>query len=357
MVDTVENPPFAEFVAGVARDWHAERDLFPGRPQTLAFGGGTPSRQPVDDLEKLIRLINPLGETSIEANPEDISADRCRAWRNAGVTRLSIGVQSFHEKSARKLGRLHSARQARAGVELAMAAGFRSVSIDLIFGIRGQSQAEWAADLAVITALDVPHVSLYGLSVEPNTSFARRGNHVATDDAWAEMYEMGNQVLRESGILRYEVSNFARPGHRCAHNEHYWRARPWAGLGPSAHGWRPTGERTVQATEVGAWLGGSPTEVESTTPENLFRELVWSTLRHVDGIDMARVRAITGVQVRCPDALRVAGRIVEDGFSIRLGETGWTVADAVADRLSQHTLAGARPIGGSYSHTLREADG
>lgn len=348
-VDISAAPPFAAYTEAVLRDWQVERDYFPGAPQTLSFGGGTPSRHPSQDIARLVREIGPQGEVSLEANPEDISVDRCQAWRDAGITRLSIGVQSFHRNVAKQLGRAHTTDQAASAVRIALAAGFRSVSIDLIFGVEGLSLSEWKQDLRVATELGIQHLSAYGLSVEPNTTFAKRGKTTAGDDAWHDQYQAAVELLEAANLHRYEFSNFATSGHRCVHNEHYWRARPWAGIGPAAHGWRPSGERTINAAETAEWLAHHhrPT-IENPAGADLLRELCWSTLRHIDGIDGLATRAATGIEVRCPVALREGGLVTDDGIAIRLSGRGWSVADAVAERIWKHSVASIPALAGSY---------
>lgn len=348
-VDISQAPPFDAFTHAVLRDWQVERDYFSGSPQTLSFGGGTPSRHPIPDIARLVREIAPQGEVSLEANPEDVSADRCQAWRDAGITRLSIGVQSFEQQAAKQLGRAHTTRQAAAAVTTAMSSGFRSVSLDLIFGLEGQTLADWQRDLVVATGLGVQHLSAYGLSIEPETLFARRGKQPAAEDLWHDQYSAAVEQLSAAGLDRYEFSNFAKLGHRCIHNEHYWRARHWVGLGPAAHGWRPSGERTVNAAETASWLATEHgPALEKPAGAELLRELCWSTLRHVDGIDCVAARAATGIEVRCPVALTDGGLVTTDGMAIRLSGRGWSLADSVSDRIWRHSVASIAALAGSY---------
>jgi oxygen-independent coproporphyrinogen-3 oxidase len=159
------------------------------------------------------------------------------------------------------------------------------------------------------------------------------------DDGWRALYDLGVSRLREAGIERYEVSNFARGGHRSAHNEHYWRARRWVGLGPSAHGWRPDGVRVANPSDLASWSAGVAPKCERPTPDQLLRELLWSTLRHVDGVDRAHLRASTGRELRCPAALLREGLVFADAASVRLTEAGFPLADAIAEALHGATVA------------------
>jgi oxygen-independent coproporphyrinogen-3 oxidase len=320
--------PHAEYVASVAREWALRRDLVPQAPATLFLGGGTPSRTPPGLLERLVRLVSPSGEVTLEANPEDVTAEAARAWRDLGVTRLSLGVQSFSAALRRRLGRARP--DPTAAVDLALAAGFASVSLDLIFGLG--SLAELDGDLSRALASGVPHLSAYGLTVEPGTLFARRGVRT-DDDAWRDQYEHLVARLDAAGLERYEVSNFARPAHRSTHNEHYWRARHWVGLGVAAHGWWPDGRRTRNVATTADYLRAADPLAEALrpAPRALAFELAWSTLRHRDGVDRALVRRWTGVELTVHPSL--SGFLEHDARTIRLRGPGWALADALADRI------------------------
>ncbi len=302
----------------------------------MFFGGGTPSRTPAPHIARIVRAIDPVpgAEVSLEANPDELDADRLTALADAGVTRLSLGVQSFDPGVARRLGRTRSARTGRAMTEAALGR-FRSVSVDLIFAAPGQGLADFAADLDLVVALGVPHVSLYGLTIEAGTPFARAGYVPADEDLWADMYALAVDRLGAAGITRYEVSNFARPGHRCHHNEHYWRARPWAGLGPGAHAWWPDGTRAVNTDDIGAWLERDDPLDAARRPEArvLAAELIGSTLRHVDGLDLALLARWSGFVTTPAPAHRAAGLVSVSENTILLETQGFPVADGVAAAL------------------------
>jgi oxygen-independent coproporphyrinogen-3 oxidase len=336
-VSTRRDPPHAAYTDAVVREWALRRDLFPGRPASVFFGGGTPSLCPPDELARILAALAPLpgAEVSMEANPGDLPVP-LSAFRDAGITRLSLGVQSFDPAVARRLGRGHTSDDARALVAEAKATGFASVSFDLIFAVPGQTLAAFEADLAAVVALAPDHVSLYGLTIEPDTAFARARTPAVDEDLWRAMYDAAVEALEAAGIERYEVSNFARPGHRSCHNEHYWRARPWAGLGASAHAWWPDGTRAANVADVDAYLAAAdPLESrERPAPRALAYELLWSTLRHVDGADRAAITARTGLEIRVDPALVRGGLVVEQGAYVRLTAEGFPVADAVAARLA-----------------------
>ncbi len=333
--------PHVAYTDAVLREWDHRRAPFgTSPPSTLFFGGGTPSLTPPEEIARLVRGVGPApgAEVSLEANPHDLDAATLEGLREAGVNRLSVGVQGFDARTAGRLGRRQDAAAAPEVLRRARAAGFRSLSLDLIFGVPGQTLDDWARELD--TALDFApdHVSLYGLTIEEGTPFAVGGRvHAAEDDAWRAMYDLAVERLGAAGIPRYEVSNFAREGHRCRHNEHYWRARPWAGLGVGAHGWEPDGTRTVNLRDVDAYLAAEdPTETrEIPAPEVLATEILASGLRHVDGMDRTRLRAMTGLDLRVPEILVRQGALVTDNDVVRLLDPGFAVVDALAARLAE----------------------
>jgi oxygen-independent coproporphyrinogen-3 oxidase len=337
-VDTRREPAEAEWVAGVLRDWDRERVHFDGPPATLAFGGGTPSRADPASLAAVVEAIGPTHEIGMEANPEDVSGARVRAWRDLGVGRVSLGVQTFDPRVAPGFGRAHSAGRAAEALDRLMQADFRSVSVDLLFGDAAQSPEGVAADVDRAARAGVHHVSLYALTIEPGTRFSARGRAGAAEEAWLAQHDAAQDRLLHHGFERYEVSNHARPGHRARHNEHYWRARRWAGLGPSAHGWRPDGWRVANVEDFDGWAAGAPPALERPGGEALLYELVWSTLRHVDGVDVEGVAALTGFRLVAEPALVASGVLrLEEGF-LRLAPAAFNTSDAVVERLVRRAV-------------------
>jgi oxygen-independent coproporphyrinogen-3 oxidase len=223
-----------------ARAWEDPRPF-----DTVYFGGGTPSQLPPEDLARVLdacraHLALRAPWVFLEANPEDVTPEACAAWRGLGVRTLSLGVQSFSDEALRFLGRRHDARQARAAVETAQAAGFDTVSADLIFGLPGQTSEAWRSALATAVSLSPQHLSCYQLTIHPRTRFgvaARRGQlSELPEEEQALLFELTHRVLADSGYSAYEVSNFARsPDHESRHNRKYWDHTPYLGLGPSAH--------------------------------------------------------------------------------------------------------------------------
>lgn len=230
------------YLEALRQDLIASLPLIWGRPiHSIFIGGGTPSLFSPDALATLIadcRAMLPLEpqcEITMEANPGTFEKDRFRAFAQAGVTRLSIGVQSFDDTKLKALGRVHDGAQARAAVEEA-ARSFQTFNLDLMYALPGQSMQEWQADLATAMAFEPPHLSLYHLTLEPNTLFAVRPPELPDDDSAFDMLDHLVEATAAQGYERYEVSAYAKPGHRCAHNLNYWQFGDYLGIGAGAHG-------------------------------------------------------------------------------------------------------------------------
>ena len=242
---------------------------FPEPLDTLYVGGGTPSLLGTGAMDGLASvfgprlLSHPFLEWTAEANPESFTPGIARAWREAGVNRVSLGVQSFHEASLRWMGRLHGSAGAAEAVRNARRAGFGNVSADLIFGLPGHLARDWDDDLERLLDLGVEHTSLYGLTVEPRTPLGRAvadgRERVASEGRYRDEYLAAVERLTGAGYLHYEVSSFAIPGRESRHNEVYWSGRPYLGLGNGAHSFRKpcaagtcvTGRNTVHPSRRG----------------------------------------------------------------------------------------------------------
>lgn len=341
-VDARREIPHAAYTAALIRHWERESLHFHGRPETVFFGGGTPSLARPDDIATLLQRMQPRGEVTLEANPGSVDRAQLAAFRDAGVTRLSLGVQSFTPSVASKLGRGHGVKENRAIVEDAAAVGFAAFSFDLIFGAPGQSLADFERDVDIAIALAPPHLSLYGLTIEAGTPFQRAGIPTADDDLWRDMYDTAVERLAAAGLDRYEVSNFARSGARSVHNEHYWRARHWAGIGAGAHGWRPNGVRTAACANPDEYVVSDDPVEYAKRPDSykLASELAWSTLRHVDGLQNAQLRHWCNRTVRAPRILVEQGLVTDDGSVIRLTNLGFPLADGISEQLLQAMIEG-----------------
>jgi oxygen-independent coproporphyrinogen-3 oxidase len=241
--------PSDAYVAAVLGEWALWQtdpawDVSP-EVDTIYFGGGTPSRVTPEAIARLLeqiaadRAIASGAEVTLEANPDDVTPGVARAWRDAGVNRVSLGVQSFHPRVLQWMHRTHTADQVPRAVEALRCAGIEDLSVDLIFGLPSALERDWRRDLDQVFALAPDHVSLYGLTVEAHTPLGRwtiRGEVTPVDEeTYATEFLAADHALAARGFEHYEVSNAARPGHRARHNAAYWRRAPFIGLGPSAH--------------------------------------------------------------------------------------------------------------------------
>ncbi len=215
-------------------------------PQTIYFGGGTPSTLAPEELASLLERIpgRPWLEATIEAAPGTITAEKARRWAEAGINRVSLGVQSFVEKEIRRTGRKHTAAIVEAEISLLSDAGIRNCNVDLIAGLSGQTEASWRESLDWIERLGPAHVSVYMLEVDEDSRLGKEmmlggvrygAGETPSDDQTATFYEMAVERLAAMGIARYEISNFARPGFESRHNLKYWKLEPYAGFGADAH--------------------------------------------------------------------------------------------------------------------------
>jgi oxygen-independent coproporphyrinogen-3 oxidase len=283
----------------------------PGRVvDTVFFGGGTPSLLTPRQVEDVLGAmgggfaLSPRAEITLEANPGTVDGRRLRGYRQAGVNRLSLGVQSFHDGRLAWLGRLHDRAQALAGVRAARAAGFHNLGLDLIYGLPGQGMADWRADLETALALEPAHLSCYLLTYEDATPLgrARRAGRVRplSDRAAAALFDFTHAFLEARGLSAYELSNFAaRPEDRSRHNLKYWTLAPYLGLGPGAHSFEPP-ERWWNAADLAAYLdalgagclpeGGR----ETLTPGQQMLEAVFLGLRLTAGFDLEAFAARFG---------------------------------------------------------------
>jgi oxygen-independent coproporphyrinogen-3 oxidase len=301
--------PEARYVDALVQDLEASLPFVWGRRvHTVFIGGGTPSLFAPAAIERLIAAIRarlplePGCEITLEANPGTFERERFRAYASAGVTRLSIGVQSFDDAKLHALGRVHDGAQARAAIEEAQAA-FATFNIDLMYALPGQTAAECDEDVAAALSFAPPHLSIYHLTVEPNTLFAHAPPALPDDDLAAEMLDRIVAATGAAGLERYEVSAFARAGHRARHNVNYWEFGDYLGIGAGAHGKISFAHRIVRQARLrdpAAYMAGAErgaavaSEVEVARSELAF-EFMLNALRLKDGFELARFRERTGL--------------------------------------------------------------
>ena len=311
---------------------------------TIFFGGGTPSLLDASDVSSLLSsirsgfLVSDRAEVTLEANPGTLSLSKLEGFLKAGVNRLSIGVQSFSDAELKLIGRSHTASDASSAVRQARAVGFDNIGVDILFGIPGQSVSDLRFTLDRTMELAPDHVSAYSLTVHEGTPFEERVRsgsvQMPSEEESADAFMLVSSVLTGAGYEHYEVSNYAKPGMRCRHNEGYWTHEPYLGFGPSAHSyyhgnrWWNVSDLDVYSVSVGSGLSPEA-ERETIDAERLRMEAIGLGLRRVEGVDLALCR-------NRPDLLE---QWIQDGLAVvsdgrlRLTVRGFLLADEIAGEL------------------------
>lgn len=273
------------------------------RIETLYFGGGTPSALSSQDISILVDQVHQHFETTddaeitLEANPDHIHADNLKAWKKAGINRLSLGIQAFQDELLGAWNRSHSADQASKSLELIREAGFENITADLIYGGPGLTDEAWESNIQKLIDAGIPHISSYALTVETGTALhhqVAKGKVVAPDDDQANrQYAILQERLNAAGILQYEVSNFGKPGFESKHNMSYWSGVHYLGIGPSAHSFNTESRQWNIAHNIkyieALTAGNIPFEKEQLTLRQQYHELVMTGLRTIKGIDRKRL--------------------------------------------------------------------
>lgn len=303
--------PEQQYLDALCADLEASLPLVWGRRvQTIFIGGGTPSLFSPSGIDRLLadiraRLpLEPGCEVTLEANPGTFEKDRFRGFRDAGVTRLSIGVQSFDDEALKRIGRVHDSAQARAAVQEAQQS-FDTFNIDLMYALPGQDLRALERDLDQALAFAPPHLSIYHLTLEPNTFFASHPPALPDDDTASDMLDLITQKTGGTGLQRYEVSAFARPGHRCQHNLNYWQFGDYLGIGAGAHGKLSFPHRIVRQVrwrEPAAYMakamqGEAVSNEHEVGREQLPFEYMLNALRLKDGFELAQFSERTGLPI------------------------------------------------------------
>jgi oxygen-independent coproporphyrinogen-3 oxidase len=314
------------------------------------FGGGTPSLMSPDLVAAILAKVRATWELSdtaeitLEANPTSVEADRFRGYADAGVNRLSMGIQALDDDALRALGRLHTVADATRAFDTARLI-FHRVSFDLIYARQNQTRPAWRAELQRALGMAADHLSLYQLTIEPGTAFGAR--HAAgrlpglpDDDQAADMYLMTNDICAEAGLPAYEVSNHARPGAEGRHNLVYWRAGDYAGIGPGAHG-RLTSAGVRYATEAerdpGAWLqcveaaGSGECARYSLSQSERAEEYLLMAMRLCEGVDLRRFERLAGLPIGLPaiESLTRDGLIVRRDTNVAATPNGRAVLNHI----------------------------
>jgi oxygen-independent coproporphyrinogen-3 oxidase len=325
-----------EFVEALRLEWRRARNEFELAPETIYFGGGTPSILSAELFSELAAEIGAqpqVQEFTLEVNPATVTPEKAAAWRRVGVNRISLGAQSFDANMLRLLGRQHWPEDIAATCALLREHGFTNINIDLIFALPGQGEAAWETTLRSALACGPNHISAYALTYEEDTPFfekLKRGEWRQDVAREIAMFERTRDILGAAGLVDYEISNFARPGFESRHNFAYWRGADYLGLGPSACSTIGT-QRWKNVPDTGAYN------------ERLARgESVREELEEIDAATRARERIMFGLRMREGvarrefndaarlDELRENGLAVEEAGRVRLTRRGQLVADSVA---------------------------
>jgi oxygen-independent coproporphyrinogen-3 oxidase len=329
------------------------KNYLPDEPvKTIYFGGGTPSLLSATEIGNLMLSLeknfdlSALTEITLEANPDDLDIEKLKALRSVGINRLSIGVQSFHDRSLQFINRAHNAAEAIKCVHEAHESGFEDISIDLIYGIPGITEEMWLSDLDILKSLHIPHFSAYALTVEPRTvldKWIAKGKSEAVDDtAIAQHFQLLQQWCQANGYLPYEISNYCLPGHEARHNSAYWKAESYIGFGPSAHSfdgesrqWNIANNNLYISKIV---AGDTFFEKEYLSLADKCNEYVMTSLRTLTGCDLEKIKENFGADfynsiLHSARGHIQTGWIQESGNSLILTQSGRLFADKIISDL------------------------
>lgn len=339
-----------DLVAAIIKEIALQKKFLEGESiATIYFGGGTPSLLAVDDCRKILETlqqnfeIEEGAEITLEANPDDVNKEKLSGWKEAGINRLSIGIQSFFEHDLRWMNRAHNSLQARQCIEDSLAAGFHNLSIDLIYGTPLLTDDMWQQNIATATGYGVPHLSCYALTVEEKTPLHKQIRLNSKEDVdqekQARQFLQLMQWLKAKGYEHYEVSNFAKPGWRSRHNSSYWSGQKYLGLGPSAHSYNGA-IRKWNISNNNAYIASInkdiiPQETELLTTDQRLNEYIMISLRTTEGLDMEEIKktwgnARTTALEKKLSRYKSNGLLQQNGTAIQLTDEGMLMADGIA---------------------------
>lgn len=335
-----------------------EINLTPLYPQnnsisSVYFGGGTPSILNYHQLEEILKTVKHKfrleteAEITLEANPDDITRENLEAWLNMGFNRLSLGIQSFNEEELRWMNRAHHAWQSLSSLELIKASGITNYSIDLIYGSNLQPNNQLLKNLDIINNYRVPHISCYGLTVEPKTKLQHlieTGKELLPDEQLqARQFLLIMKWMRENGYEHYEVSNYALPGKRSRHNSSYWQGLSYYGFGPSAHGYDGNKVRRWNISNNSQYIksieqGIIPSQMEELSLTQQMNEYVMTSLRTLEGISLQKMEESWGIEHRqrlessCEEFI-ITKKLIKKNAHLFLTDEGMLMADGMASDL------------------------
>ncbi|MBX9924307.1 MAG: radical SAM family heme chaperone HemW [Rhabdochlamydiaceae bacterium] len=350
--DSLENQEL--FLSALAKEWQLRSPLLKGKEITsIYFGGGTPSLLPAKSLEKILHWIqkgpaslSPSCEITLEANPETVSLQVMQEFSEVGINRVSIGVQSFDDNLLRILGRTHDSDKAKKAIHTTYEAGISNLSIDLMYELPHQTLTQWQHSLSQVADLPITHLSLYNLVFEPGTSFYKKSKVLSpslpSEEDCLIMLQQAVKDLESYGLMRYEISAFAKPGYESLHNTGYWTARPFLGLGPSAfsywEGRRFRNKAHLKKYSEMLHQNTLPEDFEEALPfEDKQKELLAVELRLLQGVDLHLFEQKNGIL--CPSLHASLEKLLskqwlkQEGSLLRLTEEGLLFYDSVASEM------------------------
>jgi len=337
------------FVDALIKEIALQENYLNSPIETLYFGGGTPSLLQQAHVDKIISSLHKhfnlsaLKEFTLEANPDDISIEKTKLWKTAGINRLSIGIQSFQQEALDWMNRAHTTQQSFLAIELAKAAGIDNISTDLIYGTPHLSDEALLKDIEILNEFQVSHISCYALTVEEKTALysliqKKKIENVDTEKQ-ARHFEIVVDALNKNGYAHYEISNFAKPGHRSIHNTNYWKGIPYLGLGPSAHSYNvssrqwnisnnPLYIQSIQEENV-------PFEIEVLEEVTRYNEFMMISLRLLEGVDMEILNAQFGAAYlkhtqSIMDALQKEEKLIQTTKGFAITKQARFLADGIA---------------------------
>ena len=293
-----------EMVNAICKEAALRNDYLQDDIATIYFGGGTPSLLTIDDLQFTIDKLRSLfkvdkeAEITLEANPDDITQEKLLQWKQAGINRLSIGIQSFFDDDLKWMNRAHNAEHAYDSILLAKDFGFSNITIDLIYGTPTLSDENWIINIEKALQLNIPHLSCYALTVEPNTALQKMITQHKKENVDAEkqsrQFEILMERLKAADYDHYEISNFAKPGFRSKHNSGYWQGKPYLGLGPSAHSYNKTSRQWNVANNA-LYIKSInenivPFEKEELSSTQKINEYLMTSLRTIEGASLQYIK-------------------------------------------------------------------
>lgn len=312
--------------------------------ETIYFGGGTPSLCEKDEIQIMMGKVHssfkiaPNAEVTLEANPDDITKKKLQSWKETGINRLSIGVQSFFDEDLQWMNRVHNAQQATDNLQLAKKY-FDNITIDLIYGIPLLSDEKWKQNVDKAIDYNIPHLSCYALTVEPKTPLykliQRHKTEEVNPDKQAEQFLLLMQWMEEAGYQHYEISNFAKPGFRSRHNSSYWQGKKYLGIGPSAHSFNGVSRQWNLSNNdnyiESIHKGIIPFEKEELNPKQKLNEFIMTSLRTLEGLDLTLVEETVSYKLKAVSKKYIAsGKMIAKDNFLRLTKEGKLQADGIA---------------------------